>query len=206
MFTGIIEAKGKVRAARTRDGSLAVTVTHPRGWKLAIGGSIAADGICLTVTKRGAGAFSAKLMPETLRKTTGGAWKAGRVVNLERPLAFGSPLDGHLVQGHVEGRAEVTSVSREGRSRLLTLRLPAGLRKRAALHGSITVNGVSLTLARVRGGEATVALIPHTLARTNLGLLAAGDEANVETDFIAGSNSRASMRAYAKKRERSRRA
>lgn len=201
MFTGLIEAKGKIRAAREKDGARLITVSHPRDWKLGVGGSIAVDGVCLTVTKRAPGSFSAELMPETLRKTTGASWKAGRIVNLERPLSFGSRLDGHLVQGHVEARARVMRIAKEGASRLLTLRLPAALAKNVALHGSLAINGVALTVARARGSLVTLALIPHTLSRTNLGLLAAGDEVNIETDFLAA---RGRVSAYATKRKRPR--
>jgi riboflavin synthase len=122
-------------------------------------------------------------------------------MNLERPLVHGSRLDGHLVQGHVDARAVVMSVKDEGASRLLTLRLPKALLQNAALHGSLAVNGVALTIARLRGASATLALIPYTLAQTNLGSLAKGDEVNVETDFLArhASARRDTVATYAKK-------
>lgn len=203
MFTGLIETTGRVRTARERGGMREVSIEKPSAWRFERGESVAVDGICLTVTGSASRSFSAQMMPETLAKTTGGAWKPGRIVNLERPLAFGDRLHGHLVQGHVEARARVARVAKKGASRLLTLRLPPLLLKNVALHGSITVNGVALTVARARSSAVTLALIPHTISRTNLGLLAKGDDVNVETDFLRAHQSagRARVSSYATKRK-----
>lgn len=185
MFTGIIQAKGKIAKAKTHDKGVYIDVHAPRSWKIAKGASVAVDGICLTATRSKPGVFSAYLMPETLRKTTGASWAKGREVNLERALREKDLLDGHLIQGHVDGRARVTGTKEEGPSRAISLSLPRALLKGVALHGSIAVNGVSLTVSRLRGSVATVSLIPYTLSRTNLGSLRKGDEANVEADFLA---------------------
>jgi riboflavin synthase len=185
MFTGIIEATGKVKAAK-KDGSLvAAEISIPRSWKLPKGASVAVDGVCLTVTRMKPGSFSADLMPETLRKTTGAMWRKGQAVNLERPVPRTGRLDGHLIYGHVEGRAVVTEVKKEGRSLLLSVRLPRTLLSKAALHGSIAINGVSLTVARKKGAVISVALVPYTLAHTNLGNLMKGESVNIETDILA---------------------
>jgi riboflavin synthase len=207
MFSGLIETTGKVRAVRDRDGIREVAIAKPASWKLARGASIAADGICLTVTASSSRAFTAELMPETLRKTTGNEWAPKRVINLERPLTHGSRLDGHLVQGHVDARATVLDVTEDGASRIITLRLPRALAGAPALHGSIAVNGVSLTIARLRGTAVTLALIPYTLVHTNLGSVGKGDEVNIETDFLArhAQTRRGRVRAYAASGKRAKR-
>ncbi len=184
MFTGIVQTKGKI-AAVTSDGSgIYIEVSMPRTWRIAKGASVAVDGICLTATKTKPGSFSAYLMPETLRKTTGSTWKKGKVVNLERALRQDDLLDGHLIQGHVDGRGTIASVTKEGHSKMIVLSLPRVLAKSIALHGSVAVNGVSLTVSRMRASTVTVSLIPYTLSHTNLDALEKGDEVNIEADFL----------------------
>jgi 3,4-dihydroxy 2-butanone 4-phosphate synthase/3,4-dihydroxy 2-butanone 4-phosphate synthase/GTP cyclohydrolase II len=129
--------------------------------------------------------FDVEYMPETLTKTTATQFKKGRTVNLERSLTFGQRIDGHPVQGHVDLAAPLREVGTKGASRELTFKLPAQVARRVALHGSIAVNGVSLTVARKHGPNVTVALIPHTIKETNLGALAVGDTVNIETDHSA---------------------
>lgn len=184
MFTGIVEAKGKVTRAIPEKEGISVDIALPRSWKVKKGASIAVDGVCLTAVASKPGTFSAYLMKETLRKTTGASWAKGRMVNLERALRAGDRLDGHLLQGHVAGVAKVKKVDKEGASLLVTLTLPAALMKRVALYGAVAVNGVSLTVARRTVTTVTVALIPYTAKETTLGTLRAGDEVNVETDFL----------------------
>jgi riboflavin synthase len=181
MFTGIIEAKGKIRSASLRRGLLTVRIDKPKGWKLKKGESISIDGICSTVVGFDAKSFSVEYMEETLSKTTARDFKKGTVVNLERSLTLQSRLDGHMVQGHVDNRARVSSVEKG----LVSIDLPRQLVPFAALHGSIAINGVSLTIARTKGNTITVALIPFTISRTNLGALAKGDFVNVEVDLLA---------------------
>lgn len=194
MFTGIVQKTAVVKSTKTIGTSLQAEIALPPGWKFAKGASVAVDGVCVTVTGSRHGAFSFECMPVTLKKTTAGKWEKGRVVNLERALKQKDLLDGHLIQGHVEGRARIASIKAEGRSKSLTLVLPRALAKTVALHGSVAVNGVSLTVSRMQGDRITVSLIPYTLSRTNLDELRTGDEVNIETDFLARHLSRKSAR------------
>lgn len=185
MFMGLIRTTAKITKVEARGGSLCVTIPAPRGWKLAPGGSVAVDGICSTVVGKQAGAFCVEYMPETLRVTTAAGFAAGRVVNLEEPLRIGGTLDGHFVQGHVDGVVRVVGIAARGNSREITIQVPRALTRYIARKGSITVNGVALTVARLSGSTCTLALIPYTLAHTNLGFLTKGDLVNVEVDLIA---------------------
>lgn len=206
MFTGIVETTGKVGAVGRRGRMLAVSIDKPSSWKLTTGQSISVDGICLTVTGSTARAFTAEIMPETLTKTTAAAWELGRMVNLERALRARDLLNGHLIQGHVSATGVLKDIERQGASRLYTLRLPGNLVRQVMLHGSLAVNGVSLTVARRHGPLVTVALIPYTLKHTNLGLLKTGDAVNVETDFlIRGTMSRNAARRVRKGKARTKR-
>ncbi len=162
-----------------------VRVATPAGWVLKKGQSISVDGVCLTVIAKDKKQFSADAMPETLKKTTLSGFSRGRIVNLERALRASDLLDGHLIQGHVDARAQVLRVEIQGTSKLITVRVPQAVMKRIALHGSVAINGASLTIAKRSGSAITVALIPYTLAHTNLGTLKKGDEVNLETDFLA---------------------
>ncbi len=185
MFTGIVQKTSVVKDAKRIGSSLQAEVAIPAGWKLSNGQSIAIDGVCVTVTGAKRGTFSFECMPVTLKKTTARVWEKGRVVNLERALRQKDLLDGHLIQGHVEGRGRIAKVTEDGRSKHVTIALPASLIRSVSLHGSIAINGVSLTVSHTRGSAVTLSLIPYTLAHTNLGSLAKGDEVNVETDFLA---------------------
>jgi riboflavin synthase len=185
MFTGIVQKTATIRSATMREKNRVISVEKPAGWKLSKGQSVAVDGICLTVIGTTSKTFEAELMPETLKKTTGGSFAQGKLVNLERALKLSDLLDGHLIQGHVDSRAKVTAIRAQGASTLITISIPKALRKQVALHGSVAVNGASLTIAKQNTDTLTVALIPYTLAHTNLGLLKKGDEVNLETDFWA---------------------
>lgn len=185
MFTGIIEAKAKAKSVTKRGSGMRVEVEKPKGWKLTKGQSVAVDGICTTVIASNAKTFSLDYMPETILKTTAGDFKKGTELNLERSLRLLQFVDGHLTQGHVDARVRVESALKKGMKHLVTVRIPQELVRYVAPHGSITLNGVSLTVARVKGSHATVALIPHTLLHTNLAALRKGDEVNLEVDLIA---------------------
>ncbi|MDE2079213.1 MAG: riboflavin synthase [Patescibacteria group bacterium] len=185
MFTGIIQKTAEVASVTAMDGMRVVAVTKPAGWKLAKGQSVSIDGVCSTVTRAGAREFSVAYMPETLEKTTMGALARGSIVNLERPLRMSDFVDGHLVLGHVDARARIASVRARGASRELAIELPPALARYAAPRGSIALNGVSLTIARAAGTRVVVALIPFTLAHTNLRKLRKGDSVNVEADVLA---------------------
>jgi riboflavin synthase len=182
MFAGIVETKGRVKAAEERNRIRRVRIEAPRAWKLPLGASVNVDGICSTVVKKGTGFFDVEYMPETLSKTTAARFSTGSIVNLERSLIYGQRIDGHPVQGHVDCATAVRAITRKGASRELTLKPNASLARGAALHGSITINGVSLTIAKKHGPNSTVALIPYTLKHTNLGALKVGDPVNVEFD------------------------
>jgi len=185
MFTGIITATAPVKGAKEEKGLYRVTMAKPKAWKLSLGESIAVDGICSTVVHKDARSFSVQYIPETLKKTTAGDFKKGTVRNLERSLTLKTFIDGHLLQGHVDARAQVAGVEQKGGVYLLTVLLPQNLVKFVAEHGSFAINGVSLTVARRKGRNVTVALIPHTLTHTNLGTLKRGSEVNIEVDLIA---------------------
>lgn len=184
MFTGIIEEKARILAAEN-NGSLQVRIEKPKGWKLVEGQSISVDGICTTVETIGPRAFSATYMPETLRVSTAKGFRREGVVNLERSLRVGDRLDGHFVQGHVDCLGVVCEIRMQGLSKEIRIRIPRLHMKYIAPKGSITVNGVSLTVALRMVDSFTVALIPHTLTHTTLGRLAKGDAVNIETDLIA---------------------
>jgi riboflavin synthase len=181
MFTGLIEAIGEVRTLDSRKDGARLIVS--RVGEMAIGESIAVDGVCLTVAELAEGIFSADLSLETLNCTAGFA--AGQVVNLERALKLSDRLGGHFVTGHVDGVAEVIAVAESGDNRALTLRVPRTLSKYLARKGSVAVNGVSLTVNEVEGETFAVNLIPHTLKATSLNALRTGSRANVEVDLIA---------------------
>jgi len=185
MFTGIVAAVGTVTAAVPAAGGLRLVVDSAGlGLKdVAVGDSIAVDGVCLTVVAWKARSFRADVSRETLVCTAGFA-RGGRV-NLEKALRAADRLGGHLVSGHVDGVGSVTRVKRVGASRVLAFKAPARLAKYIARKGSVTVNGVSLTVNAVNGVEFTVNLIPHTLAQTNLGELSVGGKVNLEVDLLA---------------------
>jgi riboflavin synthase len=185
MFTGIIQSKAKVVSTQKKGSVIQVRLEKPRDWKLTIGQSISVDGICSTVTLLPKGFFEVEYMPETLLKTTAGSFAKGSVVNLERSLTLNDYIDGHIVQGHVDARARVAEVIEEGTTRRITIEIPKPLHRYVAAQGSIAINGVSLTVARLSGARATVALIPHTLTVTNLGALKKGDMVNIEADLMA---------------------
>ena len=181
MFTGIVEELGTVLAVEHDGGSARVRIGATRvleGAKL--GDSTAVDGCCLTVVAQGEGWWEADVSDETLRRTTLGSRRAGDRVNLERPVQVSDRLGGHIVQGHVDAVGEVVEPVPD-----LRVRMPDRLRRYVIEKGSITVDGVSLTVNAVRGSRFEVNLIPHTLRVTTLGRLAPGAEVNLEVDLVA---------------------
>ena len=185
MFTGIIQVTGSVVQAKKRGTCVQVRVARPAKWNIALGQSITVDGICSTVVSHGKTYFDVEYMPETLRKTTAGQFAQGRMVNLERSLTLRDPLDGSIVQGHVDACGRVTKREHQGASWLISISYPRTLAQYIAPQGSIVINGVSLTVARVKNNTLTVALIPYTLNHTNLGSLREKDQVNVEVDVLA---------------------
>jgi riboflavin synthase len=202
MFTGIIEHHGVVSALDRSANGGRIRVRAPElASGLAISGSIAVNGCCLTVVERDAKDFSADLSPETLRRTTFGDLKPGARVNLERPLTAGKELGGHFVQGHVDSVGRIVRLDREGggeKTRAkediktpedanwwLEIQVPGSVKSYVAEKGSIAVDGISLTIAAVRGDIASFAIIPYTYAHTNLAGLHIGDPVNLEADILA---------------------
>lgn len=184
MFTGIVTAVGEIRAARDADGGLELTIACPYP-ELAAGESIAVDGACLTAARVGPGEFTAHLVRTTLERTAFGEYRPGRRVNLERALRAGDPLGGHLVQGHVDGVGTVERVAQHADARLLDLRVPSELHRISIPLGSITVDGVSLTVNAKRDPDTIqISLIPFTLEHTTLGERRVGDRVHLEGDTI----------------------
>jgi riboflavin synthase len=186
MFSGIIADVGTIVSAQDREGGLRLSVsTEDLGMQdVTLGDSIAVSGICLTVVKIENKTFTVDVSRETLDCTVG-LDKQGRLVNLEKALRLADRLGGHLVSGHVDGVGEVVAFNDIGESWRLIVRAPKPLAKYIAVKGSITIDGVSLTVNHVAGAEFEVNLIPHTLAVTTLNQLSTGAKVNLEIDLIA---------------------
>ena len=184
MFTGIITHTGIVRGFEPGDGGAHVRIEADLG-PLVEGASVACSGICLTVLHPHNAGFEADLSRETLERTTAADWRAGTRLNLERPLKVGDELGGHWVLGHVDGAAEVRERQPDGGSARLTVAAPPDLARFIAAKGSVTLDGVSLTVNEVAGATFAVNVIPHTLAVTTLGAAAPGARLNLEIDMLA---------------------
>lgn len=186
MFTGIVEEVGRVREAVRRENGVRLVFEAERVLaSLDHGDSVAVAGVCQTVVERDAGTFAVDAIATTLSRTTLGRLRPGDRVNLERALGLGQPLGGHLVQGHVDGEGEVVAIEREGEHVLLDVRMPEEVADVTVLHGSVAIDGVSLTVNRLLPGDvAQVALIPYTWQHTTLSELALGDPVNLEGDMI----------------------
>jgi len=186
MFTGIVTDVGAVRAVHKTDRDRRFEIeTRFDLASLEIGASVSHAGCCLTVVEKGPGWFAVEVSNETLAMTTLGDWAVGRPVNLERAARLGDELGGHIVSGHVDGVGEVLSVALEGGSHRVRIRAPRPLHRFIASKGSITVEGVSLTVNEVEDDVFGVNLIPHTWEITTLGGLVAGARVNLEIDMLA---------------------
>lgn len=186
MFTGIVEATGTVEEVRAVGGGLRVTIESPEVvLGLGVGDSVAVRGACLTAVEVDSESFTVELVAETVNRTVLGQLETGVQVNLERAMAASGRFDGHIVQGHVDGIGTVTSVTPEGDSRRIEIQSTPEVLRYVVEKGSITVDGVSLTVAAVSEGAFEVALIPHTLAVTTLGALTPGTRVNLEADILA---------------------
>jgi riboflavin synthase len=185
MFTGIITDVGRVRSIQTNGDTRLVIETAYDTSEIDIGASIACAGPCLTVTDKDDGWFAVDASAETLSKTTLGDWVEGTRVNLERALKVGDEMGGHIVTGHVDGIATVISVTPEGDSRRFVLEAPKEYARYVASKGSVTLDGVSLTVNEVDGSQFGVNIIPHTQAATTFGNLKPGDRVNFEIDVLA---------------------
>jgi riboflavin synthase len=185
VFTGLIEDLGTVESLDRTDDGAHLRISSRLAGELSLGDSIAVNGCCLTATAVDGDSFETEAMNQTLEVTALDGIEQGARVNLELAMKVGERLGGHIVQGHVDGVGTVLSVEDDGFARRLRVDLPAQLLRFAVDKGSITLNGVSLTISQLGDGWAEVSLIPETLERTNLGDLAPGDRLNVESDVIA---------------------
>lgn len=190
MFTGIVETLGTVDSIDSTGQSSRLVVRATAFDDVALGDSIAVNGVCLTATDLEGGTFGADVMAETLRRTSLGSLVAGDVVNLERAVTASTRLGGHVVQGHVDGVGHLTRRAPGGQSPdkqfdEIGIELPASLLPYVVEKGSIAIDGVSLTVAAIDGGEITIGLIPETLQRTTLGRRGVGDVVNIEVDVMA---------------------
>ncbi|HEX9198082.1 MAG TPA: riboflavin synthase [Acidobacteriaceae bacterium] len=199
MFTGLIETTGEVISFTAGVGAARLTVAAPEiAGRLRLGDSVAVSGVCLTALEMGPNWFAADLAAETIARTTLSRLRAGSLVNLELPTPAGSPLGGHVVQGHVDGVGTLVGLDpviagAEASDWVLRLRLPESLRRYVVEKGSIAVEGISLTVAGIEGDEVWIAILPHTYAATNLHTLTPGMAVNIEVDVMA---------KYAESRER----
>jgi riboflavin synthase len=184
VFTGLIDDVGRVEAVSRTAAGLELRIAC-RYDDLVEGESVAVNGACLTVLTRGGGWFTVGAITTTLGRTTIGSWDVGRRVNLERALRAGDRLGGHFVQGHVDGVARVTAVAVDGDAQIVDLALPAGLAELMVQHGSLAVDGVSLTVNDLPvPGSVQLSLIDYTLRHTTLGTLVPGDQVHVEADML----------------------
>ncbi len=184
MFTGIIEEVGALKAVEDLEGGRRFTIAAKMAPELRVDQSVAVNGVCMTVEGRADGAFRVTAVAETLRKTTLGGWGVGIKVNLERATTLGERLDGHLVQGHVDAPGRILAAEGAGADRLFTVAYPPAFGAHLIPVGSVAVDGVSLTVARLAEEAFTVAIIPYTLAHTNAGDWAPGAAVNLEFDLI----------------------
>lgn len=184
MFTGLIEQVGEVESVRQTDAGRELRI-RCRFADLKDGESIAVNGACLTVRESGDGWFDVAAVTTTIERTTLADWKKGTRVNLERALQVGDRLGGHIVQGHVDGVGRIGAVERKGDAVLVDVSLPASLESLFVLHGSVAVDGVSLTVNELKPGGLQLSLIEYTLRHTNLGDLKTGSRVHIEADVIA---------------------
>jgi riboflavin synthase alpha subunit len=186
VFTGIVREVGRVDAVDGGASGILLVVSAPETAATArVGDSVAVNGVCLTAERVAEGRLAFVAVPETLRRTSLADLERGAEVNIEPALRAGEPLGGHLVQGHVDGLGRVQSIEAEGEELRVIVEAPAELLRYCVEKGSITMDGVSLTVAELHEGAFGVALVPHTLAATTLGSLVPGREVNLEVDVVA---------------------
>jgi riboflavin synthase len=185
VFTGLVAGVGQVAEIGRSDEGVRLTVHSPLAAELALGDSVAVNGVCLTAVASGPDTFAADVMNETLRRSSLDAVVEGSSVNLEPPLRASDRLGGHVVQGHVDGLGTVAEVCDDGFARLVRIEAPADVLRYVVEKGSIAVDGVSLTVAGMENDSFTVSLIPETLQRTNLGRIESGASVNLEVDVLA---------------------
>ncbi|OAL79841.1 riboflavin synthase subunit alpha [Acinetobacter sp. SFB] len=186
MFTGIIESLGKVESLQSVGGDVRLRIgTHLDMSDVHLGDSIATNGICLTVIEWGENWYAADVSRESLNRTTLGTWKVGQRVNVEKAMLPTTRFGGHIVSGHVDAVGEITVVREDARSIYYEVTAPVEIAKYLAEKGSVTVDGISLTINHLRGNVISLNLIPHTAERTNIGTWKAGAKVNLEVDVLA---------------------
>lgn len=186
MFTGIIEQIGSVENVTDNEIGRRLVLSAPGMGELAIGASISVNGVCLTAVETGKETVSVDVIPETLQRTNLGTLTRSNQVNLERPMPADGRFDGHIVQGHVDGIGTVAAIERSADGGVvMSIDASESLRRYLVEKGSVTIDGVSLTVASLTGEGFSVALIPHTLEVTTLGLRNEGDTVNLEVDVLA---------------------
>jgi riboflavin synthase len=187
MFTGIIEATGQLSNITTSGTDLSITIESDNldFSDVKLGDSIASNGVCLTVTRLGRHSFSADVSSETLAHTLFGQYKAGQLINLEKAMLPTTRMGGHLVSGHVDGVSRVTHIEASGRAWHIWLALPKALSHYIAVKGSITVDGVSLTVNELSADALRLTIVPHTAQHTTIAMLKLGSKVHLEVDLIA---------------------
>jgi riboflavin synthase len=185
MFTGIITKISTVERASEKDGSFFVLIKKPKGWKVKLGESISINGVCSTVKNLSKDSFEVEYMPETLKKTTAGTFTKGRVVNLEKSLTLNQLLDGHIVQGHIDARGKIIEIQNVKKSKVMKIQAPKKVLTLIVEKGSVSVDGISLTVVEVKKNWFSISLVEYTLENTNLGTIKKGTEVNIETDILA---------------------
>ncbi|MCX7554898.1 riboflavin synthase [Marinicella sp. S1101] len=187
MFTGIIQTIGQVTDKKEKSGDLSfkIKTNFSQPEQIKLGDSIAMDGVCLTVTAKADDEVNVDVSVETVNKTTVNQWQTGTALNLEPAMTLQDQLGGHIVSGHVDAVGQCISREPSARSEIFEFEIPHDLMKFVVVKGSITINGVSLTVNTVEDNRLSVNLVPHTMQHTNLGGLTAGDAVNIEIDTIA---------------------
>lgn len=189
VFTGIIEEVGIIKSLIRERDSLVMGISGKKVLENTIlGDSIAINGVCQTVTKLGDGFFHVDVMAESLNKTTLGSFRVGKKVNLERAMTLGKPFGGHIVQGHVQGMGKVLSMVKTNKNHFLKVSLNRELMEFVVKEGSIAIDGLSLTIAHIKGDSVEVNIIPHTIVETTIGDLKTGDFVNIEPDILIKAN------------------
>jgi riboflavin synthase len=188
MFTGLIQQTGNITSVNKSGGTMRIRISTELAARLKEGDSIAVSGVCLTALQPTADGFEADLAQETVARSSLSRLAPGRSVNLELPTLAGTPLGGHIVQGHVDGTGKLVSLraaNANSEDRLLEIDIPESLTRYVVEKGSITVEGISLTVAKISNTQVTIAIIPHTYSATNLHTLSVGDPVNIEVDVLA---------------------
>ncbi|OGH60071.1 MAG: riboflavin synthase subunit alpha [Candidatus Magasanikbacteria bacterium RIFCSPHIGHO2_01_FULL_33_34] len=185
MFTGIIKSIGEINKINEKEQGIELVIAFDVNQSISIGSSVCICGVCLTVTDLKDNLFSFDVMPETIRKTTLNFKQIGSKVNIEMVLRVGDELGGHFVYGHIDGIGKVVSIKNEGDNKLVEFEVDNDIMKYIVPQGSVAVDGVSLTVARLGSNTFTVSLIPFTLENTTLGELRVGEKVNIESDMLA---------------------